>query len=385
MLLKFGVVGLAFASLVASGTVSVSTVDGTGGGGTTGGGTTGGGDTGGAGSGGGTGAGTPDVVGSALTLVNPSAALGTYTEDASKTNVSANLTFRANSAFFADGAYSKVQGHEVKAAYGKTEVASGGAATSYVKKAGEFSGILTSSTKSATLSQVAATLSTAQLATLNTLRTDIKALEIDIKANPTDVKKNSLKTKLEELATLISYDGLQVSLRPLVSGNGFYGLFVNNNSGDYSQLSGIYSIATGKSIANYATLQGAGGTTTYNSKFSGAAAISGIQLIDLKGSGSVSANFDSQTMTGNFAVSNETNTETGNIAFNGSMSANAGGINGLVFNGSGATYTKTKGKLTNMTGGTAEAVLIDGGNSILGSVSITNGGNAVVGAFGGDK
>lgn len=380
ILLKSGVMGLAFVTLVASSGVTVTTG---GGGGTTGGGGTGTG--GGAGGGGGTGSGTPVVVGVPLALINPSAALGTYTEDANKTNVAANLTFRANSAFFANGAYGKVQGHEVKAVYGKTEAATGSTATSYVKKAGEFSGILTSTTHHTTLSQAAATLSAAQLTTLNTLRTDIKALEIDIKANPTDVKKNSLKTKLEELATLISYDGLQVSLRPLASGNGFYGLFVNNDGGDYKQLSGVYSMASGKATANYATLQAAGGTTAYNSKFSGAGAISGIQLIDLKGTGTVSANFDAQTMTGNFAVSNETNTEAGNIAFSGAMSANAGGINGLVFNSTGATYTKTKGVLTNMSGGSAEAALIEGGNSIMGSVSITSGGNAVVGAFGGDK
>ncbi|PCI87809.1 MAG: hypothetical protein COB24_05155 [Hyphomicrobiales bacterium] len=374
MLLKLGVVGLAFASLVASGA-------------TTGTGTNTGtdvvdtGDS----AGSGTGAGASDGVEVALILLNPSATLGTYTEDASNTNVSANLTFRANSAFFSDGAYSKVQGHEVKVAYGKTEVKAGDTTTSYVKKAGEFSGILTSATVQTTLSQAVATLSASQLSTLNTLRTDIKALEIDIKANPTDVKKSSLKTKLEELADLISYDGLQISLRSLVSGNGFYGLFVNEDNGDYKQLSGIYAMATGKSIANYATLQSGGGTTAYNSKFSGAAAIAGIQLIDLKGSGTVSADFSAQTLTGSFAVSNETNTEAGSIAFSGAMSANAGGVNGLVFNSTGATYTTTKGLLSDMTGGSAEAALVDGGESILGSVNITGGGNAVVGAFGGDK
>lgn len=373
-LMKMVIVGLSVVSLIASGSPS--------GGGSSGGGTTGGG----SGGGGNTGNGLPTVIGSPLVLVNPSQALGSFTESTDGKNVSANLTFRANSAFFANNSYSKVQGHELKAKFGHTET---GNAASFVKNAGAFTGILSSATLFITLDEAAKTLSVTELNQLSSLRFDISTLENFIETQPANAQilfwKQSLKNKLQEIASLISYGGLQVSLRSLASGNGFYGLFVNNDNGDYKQISGIYAVANGKSTANYASVQAGGGTSVYNGKFSGAAVISGIQLIDLKGTGTVSANFSSQTLSANFALSNQANTETGNIAFSGSMGANASGKTGMIFDSNAATYTRTAGQLNSMIGGKAEVALIDSGNSILGSVNFTSGGNALVGGFGGDK
>lgn len=373
LMTKTAIVTLAVLSLVASGI--------TGGGGGDGGGGDGGGGDGGGGDGGGTGNGDPVVVGSPLILVNPDAAKGTYSESSGYKNVAANLTFRANSAFFNNGSYVKVQGHELKAAYGKSETSSNNVASAYTKNAGAFTGILSSATQFITLDEAAKTLSGAEITQLNNLRTDIA----NIGTKPTLAQQAVLKTKLEELAALISYGGLQVSLRSLPSGNGFYGLFANNDSGDFKQLSGVYAFADGKSLANYGTVQGGGGTNVYHSKFNGAAAISGIQFIGLKGDGDVTANFATQQLSASFAVSNEDNNETGTITFNGGMSANVDGKTGLIFNTNGAAYAKTSGQLGDMTGGIAEATLVQDGNSILGSVNITSGGNAVVGGFGGDK
>ncbi|MGL1922212.1 MAG: hypothetical protein OCD03_14395 [Hyphomicrobiales bacterium] len=376
-LLKMTIIGLSTVSLLASGGTS-------GGGGTDGGTGTGGG-----GTSGGTTSGGVTVTGTPLALVNPNKALGSYTESGNKKEVSAELTFRANSAFLNNNTYSQVSGHKLTAKFGHTEA---GNISVYLINASEFSGILTSTTAAKTRTEGFRNLSSAELNQLKVLRIDIAALENDITTKPGDAQigtwKQSLKGKLEALASLISYEGLQVSLRELASGNGFYGLFVNVENGEYKQLSGIYALANGKTVANYATLQGAGGTSEYASKFSGAAVLGGIQLIDLKGNGTVSANFSSQTLTGNFAVSNEANTETGTIAFSGGMSANAGGKTGLVFNTNNASFTNTSGTISTMSGGNAEAALVDGGNSILGSVNITNntnGGNAIVGGFGGDK
>ena len=321
---------------------------------------------------------------STLAVVDANKTSGTYTSSIDNKVVSANLTFRASTAYLNGGSYVKVNGHEVKTSYGKTEVGTPTNVTSFVKNAGAFEGILSSPTVSGSLTTLEATFTSGQRTTLDGLRASISTLETQILGGGTPTQlgawKVELRGKYEALATLVSYGDLQVSVRSIASGKAYYGLFINKESGNYKQISAIYAKADGVADVDYATLVGTP-NATYNSKFKGAA-VANNKLTDLTGSGVISANFSTNALNGNFNLSNKTNRETGSLAISGTMGANT---NGVVMSNTNATYTKTTGELNSMTGGYTEAALFDGGNVIAGSVNFTNGDQALVGAFAGEK
>ncbi len=320
-----------------------------------------------------------------LELIDANQTAGTYVNPNNKI-VSANLTFRASSAFLANGVYTKVNGYKITAAYGKTEV--GEPVTSYVKNAGNFDGILTSTANAPTnFVTLVETFTTAQLGSLNSLRGDINTLEAELNSPPAGTSnaqigawKVELKDKYASLSTLVSYGGLQTSVRALPNGNGFYGLFVNKSGSDYRQISGVYAKADGVSNVDYSSLSSSD-SGTYTGNFKGGAVVNG-QLIDLVGLGSINANFSTNVLSGAFNLSNSSNTETGNLTVGGTMAANS---SGSILNNNGATYTAVTGQLSSMTGGYTEAAVFDGGSSILGSVNFTNGSQALVGGFGVEK
>ena len=196
------------------------------------------------GGGGGGGGSTGNYAASALNFIDPSQTSGSYSADTGNLNISANITFRASTAFLNGASYAKVGGHEMVTTFSKAETGTGGVADTYIKGEGNFSGILTGLAASSTYTDAAITFSTAQLSELNTLRTDIVDLANDISNFPghanINIWKASLNTKLGELKALVSYGDLQLTFDLMASGNGYYGTFANEQNGEFTQISGIW-------------------------------------------------------------------------------------------------------------------------------------------------